>query len=182
MKLFLAPMAFAMLIGCASAPPVATYDDQRPRLLQLLDGNWTMTGDVMGQPVVYNMVAGPTLANAFTELYMKDAAAVPEYEARVFIGYDHESGAIITHWMDSFGAAYSIPHGTGTMTDRMIRFIVPYDERPFRDTLIYDSANRSWQLVIEARNDDGTWKHFARYAIASAEKERQQESAGGKKR
>ncbi len=131
-----------------------------------------MTGDVMGKPVVYDMVAGPTLTGAFTELHMKDAAPVPEYEARVFIGYDDDSNAIIAHWMDSFGARYSIPHGTGTMTESMIRFIVPYEGRPFRDTLIYESANRSWRLVIESKQEDGTWKHFARYTITAAKKGR----------
>ena len=128
-----------------------------------------MTGDVMGKPVVYRMVAGPTLAGAFTELHMKDAAPVPEYEARVFLGYDDESGTVIAHWMDSFGAMYSIPHGTGTMTDRMIRFIVPYEEGSFRDTLLYDASTGIWQLVIEAQQEDGSWKHFARYEIEPGE-------------
>ncbi len=172
MRLILAPLALTMLFGCALSPPVAAQADQRPRLLQLLDGNWTMKGDVMGKPVVYDMVAKPTLAGTFTELHMKDTASVPEYEARVFIGYDDESGAIIAHWMDSFGAKFSIPHGTGTVTQSMIRFIVPYEERPFRDTLIYDVVGRSWQLVIESKQEDGTWKHFAQYTIRPASNKR----------
>ncbi|HHN74226.1 MAG TPA: hypothetical protein ENK10_03275 [Acidobacteria bacterium] len=124
-----------------------------------------MTGDVMGKPVVYDMLAGPTLAGAFTEIHMIDAKQPPEYEARVFIGYDDESDSIIAHWMDSFGARYSIPHGTGTLTADTIRFVVPYADGPFRDTLIYDEKGGAWQFVIEASQGDGSWKHFARYSV-----------------
>jgi hypothetical protein len=133
--------------------------------MKALDGNWIMSGDVMGKPVTYKMVASPTLQGAFTELHMKDVQVPSEYEARVFIGYDAESQAIIAHWLDSFGARYSIPHGTGSITGNTIQFIIPYEGGPFKDTLTYNPDTKTWLLVIEASQPDGTWKQFARYSV-----------------
>jgi hypothetical protein len=105
------------------------------------------------------------LLAAFSELHMKDVQVPAEYEARVFIGWDAASGAVIVHWLDSFGGRYSIPHGTGKIAGNALEFTIPYADGPFRDTLVYDSKARSWQFVIEASQKDGLWKHFARYDI-----------------
>lgn len=83
----------------------------------------------------------------------------------MFIGYDAESQTIIAHWLDSFGARYSIPHGTGSITGNTIQFIIPYEGGPFKDTLTYNPDTKTWLLVIEASQPDGTWKQFARYSV-----------------
>ena len=138
---------------------------ERPPALKALDGNWVMSGDVMGKPVTYRMVAKPALQGAFTELHMSDVQVPSEYEARVFIGYDADSKAVIVHWMDSFGANYSIPHGTGHVTDNSVQFTIPYQSGSFRDTFTYNPASKTWLFVLEAAQPDGTWKHFARYSV-----------------
>lgn len=138
---------------------------ERPPALKALDGNWVMSGDVMGKPVTYRMVAKPALQGAFTELHMSDVQVPSEYEARVFIGYDADSKAVIVHWMDSFGAKYSIPHGTGHVTDNSVQFTIPYHSGSFRDTFTYNPASKTWLFVLEAAQPDGTWKHFARYSV-----------------
>jgi hypothetical protein len=33
----------------------------------------------------------------------------PKYEARVFIGPDTLAGRALAHWLDNFGAVYSVP-------------------------------------------------------------------------
>ena len=156
----------ALLAACAQQPltPVAT-PDQRPPLLAALDGNWTMTGDVRGKPVTYDMTATRTLGGTFTELHMKDTQVPPKYEARVFLGYDKDSGQVIAHWLDSFGAKFSIPHGTGQLSDNTIQFIFPYSDGPFRDTLSFDPAKQQWRLLIEASQSPDVWKDFAHYEI-----------------
>lgn len=150
--------------GVHAAPPTAPAD-ARPALLQALDGDWIMTGDVMGKPVRYTMAATPTLNATFTEMHMKDVQVPARYEARVFIGYDQGSQAIIAHWMDVFGAKGSIPHATGRITESTIEFTLPYASAPFRDTLRYQAETASWTLDIESAKPDGTWQHFARYDI-----------------
>ena len=139
---------------------------ERPAAIKALDGDWVMTGDVMGKPVTYKMTAGSTLQGAFTEIHMNDVQVPSQYEARVLIGYDAESSTIIAHWLDSFGAKYSIPHGTGSVTDNTIQFSIPYSTtNSFRDTFTFNPETNSWIFVIESSNADGTWKHFARYDV-----------------
>ena len=159
--LFLAPLACRTPAPEAAAPP--GNRDQRPALLQALDGWWRMEGDVLGEAVAYDAWAGPTLRGAFTEIHMLDSATPPAYEARIFLAADPESGEVIAHWLDSFGGPYSIPHGSGELTGNRIVFTVPYPERPFRDTFTFDPGEETWSLVIEARGEGGDWQHFAAY-------------------
>lgn len=83
--------------GCARTQVLPITTDARPELLKALDGHWVMSGDVMGKPVTYTMVAGPTLHGTFTEMHMVDVQVPSEYEARVFIGYDPSSKTVIAH-------------------------------------------------------------------------------------
>ena len=163
------PIITAALIlltaGCVHSQTQPNVTDARPEILKALDGNWVMSGDVMGKPVTYTLVAEPTLQGTFTEMHMTDVQVPSEYEARVFIGYDPDSKSVIAHWMDSFGASYSIPHGTGHISENMIEFTIPYKDGPFRDTLTYSPEKASWEFVLQASQPDGSWKHFARYEI-----------------
>ncbi|MGB8326352.1 MAG: hypothetical protein WCE48_02105 [Steroidobacteraceae bacterium] len=154
------------LAACAShpgstVPPV----DPRPALLASLDGRWVMTGDVLGKPVTYRLVGRPVLGSAFTELHMKDVKVPAQYEARVFIGYDKESGQVIVHWLDKFGARYSIPHAIGTLTGNTIQFQFAYADGPFRDTFSFDPTRHTWSFLLESSERAGEWKHFARYEV-----------------
>jgi hypothetical protein len=156
---------FTTMLVCADDHPTIP---ERQSLLKALDGQWLMSGDVMGKAVTYTMEAGPILQGAFTELHMDDVQVPSEYEARVVIGFDAESKTLIAHWMDSFGARYSIPHGTGHIMDNTIQFTIPYEGGAFRDTLTYNPDTKSWLFVIEAAKPDGSWQHFARYKIHRA--------------
>lgn len=165
-------MRFVTTVGLLMILAVGTLRAQdhpkipeRPPALKALDGNWVMSGDVMGKPVTYRLVAGPTLQGTFTELHMSDIQVPSQYEARVFIGYDADSKKVIAHWMDSFGAKYSIPHGTGRVTGNSVQFTIPYESGSFRDTFTYNPASKTWLFVLEAAQPDGTWKHFARYSV-----------------
>ncbi len=155
-----------MLWLAGAAPAFAEAPaDARPELLKALDGRWVMTGDVMNEPVTYDLEAGPTLAHAFTELHMTDVQVPAQYEARVFLGWDAERETVIVHWLDSFGGKFSIPHGTGTLEGDTIRFDVPYADGPFRDTFSYDRTSGTWRFTIEAGQADGSWRHFAAYDL-----------------
>ena len=163
----LAVLAILFLVPplTARAQEITLREDPRPPLLKQLDGEWLMKGDVLGKQVAYQLVAGPTLRARFTELHMRDTAQPPQYEARVFIGIDEESGDVIVHWMDDFGARYSIPHGTGRIDGSILQFTFPYADGPFRDTFEFDQRNGTWHFRIESGQPDGSWKHFARYEI-----------------
>ena len=96
---------------------------------------------------------------------MTDVQDPPQYEARVFIGIAPDDGTVIAHWLDSFGAKFSVPHGAGVITGNTVQFTIAYAGGPFRDTLTYDPDQGSWTLVIEASQPGGAWRHFARYDI-----------------
>jgi hypothetical protein len=155
----------AAMTACAAQAAEAPASDPRPPLLRSLDGEWTMTGDVQGEPVTYALAAGPILGGAFTELHMLDLAQPPGYEARVFIGWDADGATIIAHWLDSFGARFSVPHGVGRIEGNTIEFTVPYADGPFRDTFTFSPASGTWELRIESGRTDGSWAHFARYEL-----------------
>lgn len=163
---FAAVVGMAMLLAAgASGAQEHPKTPDRPLPLKALDGDWVMSGDVMGKPVTYRMVAGPTLQGAFTEIHMNDVQVPSRYEARVFIGYDAGSRTVIAHWMDSFGARYSVPHGTGTVSENTVRFTIPYESGAFRDTFTYRPETNTWLFVLEAAQPNGKWKHFARYTV-----------------
>lgn len=164
MRIFILIIVAFMLVTSSHLTNATEGTTVRPALLKALDGHWTMVGDVMGKSVQYDMEAFPTLQGTFTEMHMSDVHRPSQYEARVFIGVD-KSGQVIVHWLDSFGASYSVPHGTGAITGDTIVFNFPYPSGQFRDTLTYRPTQQSWTLLIEAAKPDGSWTHFAGYDI-----------------
>lgn len=161
----IAAVALLMAVPGADAGESVSANDERPGILRALDGNWTMSGDVMGRPATYRLLAAPALLGTFTEMRMKDVHVPAKYEAAVFLGYDASTQAVIVHWMDRFGAKASIPHATGHIAGNTIQFIFPYNSGQFRDTLTYNPDTSSWDFLLESAQPDGSWKRFARYTV-----------------
>jgi hypothetical protein len=138
---------------------------RRHPLLQRLVGTWRMTGQVRGRAVAYDLSADWVLADRFVELHMIDRASPPQYEARVFIGPDSVEGRILVHWMDSFGASASVPHGSGTAAADTLRFEFAYRDGPLRDTFTYRPADDSWIFRLESGDGRGGWQLFAEYTV-----------------
>jgi hypothetical protein len=160
-------MRLAVALALAAASPLAAQGaarDPGEELLDRLVGTWRMEGHVRGEPVTYRLVARRVLQGRFVELHMEDAARPPQYEALVFVGRD-STGRVVAHWMDSFGAAYSIPHGEGRIAGDTLRFDIPYPDGTFRDTFTYDRARRRWRLRIDAADGRGGWSPFAEYTV-----------------
>jgi hypothetical protein len=154
-----------LIVSCQNETTISENNDHRPLILKKLDGEWLAKGQIMGDDVEYTVSVKPVLNSSFSELHMVDTENPPEYEALVFIGYDTTENKIIAHWLDSFGPAYSIPHGTGSIDRNIIEFTVPYSEGPFHDHLTYNETNNSWSLVIESYKDSITWNKFAEYTF-----------------
>jgi hypothetical protein len=134
-------------------------------LLDHLVGQWRMTGSVRGRPATYTLDATRVLQNRFVELNMVDVSQPPAYEARVFIGVDSANGQYIAHWLDRFGAAYSIPHATGNARGDTLLLNFPYPSGSFRDTFVYDARADSWYFRLEAADSTGGWRLFAEYQV-----------------
>jgi hypothetical protein len=156
-------LSVALATGlCAQSTATAGSMDS---LLDHLVGRWTMTGSVRGKPATYTLDAARALQGSFVELKMKDVHRPPEYEARVFIGVDSAQGRYIAHWLDRFGAAYSIPHATGEARGDTLLLLFPYPEGAFRDTFVYDRQRDRWHFRLEAADSGKQWQLFADYQV-----------------
>ena len=82
---------------------------------------------------------------------------------RVFLGVDTANGEYIAHWLDNFGARYSIPHATGRASGDTIRLSFAYADGPFRDTFIYHPGLKEWSFHLEDQDSTGAWRPFADY-------------------
>lgn len=153
-------------VSCTNEKTEKQINDFRPSLLKQLDGEWIAKGKVMGYDAEYNLTVRPVLNFTFSELHMIDVAYPPQYEARVFIGYDTASKKIISHWLDSFGPAFSIPHGTGKIDNNTIEFTIPYTDGTFRDRITLNEQEKTWSLLIESYKDSTSWNTFAEYTIS----------------
>src|SRR5439155_17717885 len=125
--------AVAALLVFASWP--TNSDAQSPgamraqpdSLLDAMVGEWAATGTTRGQRARYRVSVQRILAGKYVALRMLDAAhKTPEYEALVIIGEGARPGEFIAHWIDNFGAQYSVPPGTGTRRGDTLFIDFPY--------------------------------------------------------
>ena len=159
-------LAWLLLLACAGA---AGAQQRSPAgmdsLLEHLVGRWEMSGTVRGEPATYDLVVTRVLGGRFVELHMTDVHQPPAYEARVFIGVDSARSCYVVHWLDAFGAPYSIPHGVGTATGDTIRFGFAYADGPFRDMFVYAPRTGGWYFRLESGDSIGSWRLFAEYQL-----------------
>jgi hypothetical protein len=95
-----------ILILATGTERLARAEDARSAdnaYLDALQGNWDMTGTLLGKPVKYHARGERVLQGGFLRLHMIDAADAPTYEADLFLGFDAHAGDYIGHWLDRFG-------------------------------------------------------------------------------
>ncbi|MFN0179248.1 MAG: hypothetical protein ACKVZ0_10650 [Gemmatimonadales bacterium] len=134
-------------------------------LLDRLVGSWTMTGTVQGEAVTYRMDAARTLQNRFIELHLIETSTPPAYEGRVFLGVDSATSRLIAHWLDAFGAGFSIPHAIGEARGDTLVFTFGYPSGPFRDTFAYHRRDDRWRFLLQSADSTGRWRLFADYDV-----------------
>jgi hypothetical protein len=123
-----------------------------------------MTGAVRSRPVKYRLEGVWVLQHRFVELHMEDVEhSPPRYEARVFIGLDTLPGHLVGHWLDSFGAAYSVPPATGIAAGDSLTLDFAYPDGALHDTFVYDRVTDTWTMRLDAADGTGGWKRFADY-------------------
>jgi hypothetical protein len=133
--------------------------------LDALQGDWDMSGTLLGKPVKYHAKGERVLQGGFLRLHMIDAAAVPTYEADLFLGYDPHADDYIGHWLDRFGAAGARVVASGKRQGATLVITFPYSDGPFKDTFVQDPKLHTWTLLIESQGKDGSWSNFATYTL-----------------
>jgi hypothetical protein len=134
-------------------------------LLDRLVGAWRMVGQIRGRPVEYRLSATRVLNQRFVELHMIDIAQPPQYQARVFVGADTTPGRVLVHWLDSFGAAYSVPAAAGAVRGDTLLFEFQYSDGPFRDTFVFRGPGMGWHFRLESSDGQGGWRLFGEYDV-----------------
>lgn len=156
-------LLFIMIAVAASAPLAAQTPASTDSLLERFVGQWAMAGTVRGSPATYALDVSRVLQGKFVELHMTDVHLPPGYEARAFLGADTAGTGVIAHWLDNFGAAYSVPTATGAARGDTLVLNFPYPTGAFRDTFVYDRTRDRWDMRLERANANGGWTLFAQY-------------------
>jgi Protein of unknown function (DUF1579) len=167
MRRFVFPLLFVTALSflsaaCANTQPLdgrehAFHDD----LLDNLAGRWKLTRSIRGRTVENVAEASWVLNHQFLRVHMKDAADPPEYEARVFIGYDNANDRYVAHWLDVFGGRFSETLGYGKRSGNSIEFVFEYPDGPFHNTFTWDPTSRTWTFLMRQKGASGEWTTFA---------------------
>jgi hypothetical protein len=155
--------SLALILTASAAFAQAPARARTDSLLDAFVGTWNVTGTTRGKTTRYRMEARRVLQNKYVELHLVDVMSKPPgYEARVIIGEAAEPGQYIAHWIDNFGAKYSVPTASGKQVDDTLFLDFPYPDGAFHDTFSYDRKRRSWHMLLESADGNG-WKVFADY-------------------
>ncbi len=156
--LIVATLAGGLAVGADARTADGAY-------LDALQGDWDMTGTLLGKPVKYHARGERVLEGGFLRLHMIDAATEPSYEADLYLGYDAHSDDYVGHWLDRFGAAGARVVAIGKRQGETLTIQFPYADAPFKDTFVYDPHSLTWSLLIESQAPSGVWSTFAKYSL-----------------
>ena len=95
----------------------------KDELLERLIGIWELTGVVAGDSVVNTFEARWVLNHQFLQLHYKDVNVPSQYEALVYVGFNHQENRYVVHWLDIFGGSYSESLGFGRRENNSITFV-----------------------------------------------------------
>ncbi|MBI3448806.1 MAG: DUF1579 family protein [Acidobacteria bacterium] len=172
-------IALVLVAGAGAGAPAVARDepplDGRGRIVKddLLDhlaGKWDLTRKIRGKSARNSVDAEWVLGHQFLEIHMTDAATPPEYEAKIFIGYDNASERYVAHWIDVFGGRFSETLGFGRRDGNSIRFVFEYPDGPFHNTFRWDPAANGWTCLLEQKDGAGRWTVFAEDTLRRPEK------------
>lgn len=146
----------------------------RDGLLDMLVGNWRVTGKIMNRPIQQRAEVDWVLNHQFVRVHFSDVMHRDEtysgpswrYDALVFIGFDNMSERYVAHWLDNFGGRYSETLGYGTRKDNdSILFVFEYPDGPLRNTFAWHPASKTWTITIVQKDNNATWTNFAEEAL-----------------
>lgn len=167
-KLFL-KLTFLMIIfvsfnkGFSQDPPPSDGESIifQDTLLDHLVGIWELTGVVAGDSVEITFEAKWVLNHQFLQLHYQDVNVPSEYEAFVYVGFNHQESLYVVHWLDVFGGHYSETLGYGKSDNNSINFVFNYPDWQLLNTFTWLPDQQKWLSVIEQQNQNGKWHTFA---------------------
>ena len=169
-------MRNSMIVLTALMCSSLTLAQAKPRdpvgLLNQLEGNWVLRGDIAGKPTVHDVQAHWILHHEYLQLHEvsrdKDPQGGPAYEAEVLVSWDPKANQYACLWLDSTAG--------GALTSQVACRARPaVDAIPFvflispadsiHTTFTYNEASDTWQWVIE-NVADGKSDQFANVKLS----------------
>ena len=144
----------------AQEPPEGAKRTFRDAFIEKLVGEWRLKRRIRDREVENTVSADWVLKHQFLRMHMKDVAEPPEYEALVYIGYQHAEQRYVVHWLDIYGGKFSAI-GYGKRVGDTIAFVFRYDDGPFYNSFKWDARTDSWTFTMEATGKDGKREPFA---------------------
>jgi hypothetical protein len=124
-----------------------------------------MQGTFGNKAIKYYAVGRRVLGSAWLQVHMIDAAKPSQYQADVFFGYDDKAGDFIVHWLDTSGAAGARVVATGHRDGERLVVVFPYAAGTLRDTFQRDTSRGTWTVLVESREQAGTWSAFGNFRL-----------------
>jgi hypothetical protein len=156
--LFVSSALHAQLPGSAERPKPFTDP-----LLDNLVGDWQVARKFSdGRKAESSLHVEWILNHQFLELHYRPLLSPPDYEAKVFIGFDPKAQRYIMHWLDVFGGTPSKTLGTGTLDEaaHTIYFQWTYPDTQIINAFAFDPASKTWMSIIRQKSK-GPWTVFA---------------------
>ena len=167
----------ALLLGCASIG-LAQEDGEgtifKDAFLDKLVGEWQLTGVVAGDSVENTLEAKWVLNHQFLQLHYRDVNVPSQYEALVYIGFNHAKQRYVVHWLDVFGGGYSETLGFGRRDKQSVTFVFESPEGLLHNTFQWLPEQKGWRLVIKQQDKSGAWQVFAVQEMRKREEEMQE--------
>jgi hypothetical protein len=170
-SLALTAMMVAINAGAADqAVPATAIQDARHGLLEHLTGHWVMRGTISGKPTTHDVDAQWVLDKEYVQIHEisreKKPDGKPQYEAIIYVVWNHHSQEYACVWMDTTDVASFPPEGVGHAEpagDRMT-FLFKDSDGGIHTTFTYDHAKDGWTWDID-NEAKGTLTPFARLTL-----------------
>lgn len=152
--------AFVYLLALASLADAQVPPPLSDPFLDHFVGDWRVERKIRGRTVETRVHADWVLKHHFVELHYGAGEAQPEYEARVFFGYDDSKKAYVCHWVDVFGGNYSLL-GHGKLDEKTLSLEFQFGEKEpeITNNFTFHPETKSWTSLIR-QVEKGEWKTF----------------------
>jgi len=163
-------IGIALVAGMLASPAAADEPPFEDALLDRLTGEWVLQGMIAGEQWTHDITAEWVLGHQYVQIHEvsreTDDAGAPQYEARVFIGWDKPSGRYVCLWLDSTGGgglANDVFGYAGRAEDKLA-FVFGDDAGRIHNTFAYHRGNDRWTWAID-NEQQGVREPFARVTL-----------------
>ena len=158
MKQFAAVIGWLLVSAALEGQLPTSGERQKPFTDPLLDnlvGDWHVTRKLSGGHTTENSLHVEWILNhQFLELHYRTLVSPPDFEAKVFIGYDSKAQHYVMHWLDVAGGTASKTLATGTLDEaaHTIYFQFYYPDRQLLNAFAFDPSSRTWTSVMREKS------------------------------